>query len=122
MRSETLVDKDLVVEIDDQDQVLEVRWRGTSMDREPGRFLMPLFKDMVDRCRGVQKKLVLDLARMDYMNSSTFAPIVKMLDEAVRAGVGVQLLYDSSRRWQVLSFSALKVFETADGRVQIRAK
>jgi hypothetical protein len=54
---------------------------------------------------------------MEYMNSSTFTPVVKMLEQATRGVQKVRLEYSGARKWQALSFSALKSFETSDGRV-----
>ena len=56
------------------------------------------------------------------MNSSTFTPIVKALDESRRLAVPVTLEYSLARKWQALSFSALRTFETLDGRIKVRGK
>jgi hypothetical protein len=66
--------------------------------------------------------LVLDFSRLEYMNSSTFTPVVKALDESRRLDVRVLLEYSLERKWQALSFSALRTFETLDGRITVRGK
>jgi hypothetical protein len=45
--------------------------------------------------------------------------VVKTVDEARRAGVPIALEYSLARKWQALSFSALRTFETSDGRVSV---
>jgi hypothetical protein len=47
---------------------------------------------------------------------------VKALDEAQRAGVPLVLEYSLARKWQALSFSALRTFETQDGRISIHGR
>ena len=74
---------------------------------------------LVEDCRRSAEKLCLDFSALEYMNSSTFTPIVKTIDEARRAGVGIALEYSQAKKWQALSFSALRTFETADGRIAV---
>jgi hypothetical protein len=101
---------------------LRLAWRGRSADREPGRFLVPVLADALERARGEGRPLVLDFAGLEYMNSSTFTPVVKCLDDSRRLGVPVILEYSLARKWQSLSFSALRTFETLDGRIKVRGK
>jgi hypothetical protein len=98
---------------------LRLIWRGRSADREPGKFLLPVLSALVEDCRRSAEKLCLDFSALEYMNSSTFTPIVKTIDEARRAGVGIALEYSQAKKWQALSFSALRTFETADGRIAV---
>ena len=69
-----------------------------------------------------RRTVQLDFADIEYMNSSTFSPLVKMLDEATRRGIPVQVFFSQAQRWQALSFSALKAFETKDGKIIIRGR
>ena len=59
-------------------------------------------------------------AFLEYMNSSTITPVIKVLERAKRGTMNVTVLFDASRKWQDLSFSALKIFETEDKRVVIK--
>jgi hypothetical protein len=115
-------DRDLAIEVQESADEVRLVWSGRSTDREPGRFLMPIFDKLLERVRGGPKRIAMDFSRVDYMNSSTFAPIVKLLDAARRSGASVVLEYTPSRNWQALSFSALRTFETPDGRIAVRTK
>lgn len=114
-----LTEKDLAIEVSESGEEVRLTWRGKSNDREPGRYLMPMLANALTHSSQAQKRLALDFTGLDYMNSSTFAPIVKMLDEAARLHGRVVLEFSQSRKWQAMSFSALKAFETPDGRVQL---
>jgi hypothetical protein len=112
----------LALELADGEGGLVMVWRGRSEHREPGRFLVPILQDALTRARETGKQLVLDFTRVEYMNSSTFTPIVKLLDQARRSGVRIALEYSLERKWQGLSFSALRTFETKDGRISVNGR
>ncbi|HEX9305996.1 MAG TPA: hypothetical protein VF894_00805 [Anaeromyxobacter sp.] len=113
---------ELTLELSRDAGELRLAWRGKSADREPGRFLMPVLAEALDRAKAEGLALALDFTGLDYMNSSTFTPVVKALDESRRLAVPVILEYSLTRKWQALSFSALRTFETLDGRIKVRGK
>jgi hypothetical protein len=113
---------DLSLELADAPGELRLTWRGKSADREPSRFLVPVLTAALERARDAGLPLVLDFRELDYMNSSTFTPLVKALDESRRLSVPIVLEYALARRWQALSFSALRTFETLDGRIKVHGK
>jgi hypothetical protein len=115
-------DKNLSISVSDTAEEIRLRWQGKSNDREPGRFVVPILQDALSRAKEANKAIAIDFAEMEYMNSSTFTPLVKMLDEANRGGLRVRVEYSQTRKWQTLSFSALKAFETPDGRIAFCAK
>lgn len=112
----------LSVEVLEDPSEVRVTFRGRSAAREPGQFLIPILKDALQRAADGKRPLVLDFATIDYMNSSTFTPLVKLLDEAARGGHKVLVEYSKDKKWQSLSFAALRAFETPDGRVSFRGK
>ncbi len=116
------VQGDLTLELRESSGELRLAWRGKSADREPGRFLVPVLSEALERARNRGVPLVMDFCALDYMNSSTFTPVVKALDESRRLAVPVVLEYSLSRKWQALSFSALRTFETLDGRIKVHGK
>ena len=122
MATETHTDKNLTVEVTDGEAEVVLCWKGKSHDREPGRFLMPLLTAALQKCNTPLKRLKLDFTALDYMNSSTVSPLVKFLDVAAKGTCPVVIEYAKDRKWQELSFSALKAFETPDGRISIRAR
>lgn len=113
---------ELSLELAQTARELRLTWRGKSSDREPSRFLVPVLSDALKRARDARLPLVMDFSPLEYMNSSTFTPVVKALDESRRLAVPVVLEYSLGRKWQALSFSALRTFETLDGRIKINGK
>lgn len=115
-------DRDLTIDVVESPGELRLVWKGRSTDREPARVLRPVFDAVLEKVRGDHLRLVMDFTGVDYMNSSTFTPIVKLLNEAKRTGVSFSLEYSAARKWQELSFSALRAFETPDGLISVRSK
>ena len=122
MPVETFVDKSLTLGVENAADVVRVVWSGKSNSREPERFLAPILQGALQMAGAGARKVVLDFTGLEYMNSSTFSPLVKMLGDAATGGHRVEVEFSQSRKWQALSFSALKAFETADGRIVIRGK
>ena len=89
--------------------------------RKPADFLAPILADVLKHGTESGRRIVLDFRTLQYMNSSTITPVIRVL-ERIRRGQGrLSVLYLQSLRWQHLSFSALKLFETPDGRIEIKA-
>jgi hypothetical protein len=119
---ETFTDNTLTLELAESPERVVLAWKGKSNDREPARFLVPVLEKALSRGEGGKREVVLDFSALDYMNSSTFSPLVKLLDQAAKGGHRVSLVYSQARKWQALSFSALKAFETGDGRVRVHGR
>jgi hypothetical protein len=122
MATETVKEQALTIEITDASDAITMVWKGRSTDRDPARFLLPLLRGTLERAGNGQKQVVIDFASLDYMNSSTFSPLVRVLDEASRGQHRLRLEYSQDKKWQTLSFSALKAFTTHDGRISLRGK
>jgi anti-anti-sigma factor len=112
----------LAIDVDERGDALVLAWRGRSDAREPGAFIVPVLHAALERARAGNLRLVLDSSAVEYMNSSTFTPIVKLVAQARSAGVRLVLEYAAARAWQALSFSALRTFETRDGRITVSGK
>ncbi len=112
-------EQQLKLEILDVGAEIEVRWLGKSVERNPSQFLIPKLSDVMKRGTDEDKVVVWDFRQLEYMNSSTITPVIKTL-EMVKKGSGrVRLVYNKAKKWQDLSFSALRIFETKDGRIQV---
>ena len=118
--AERFVSDQLEIEVKEDSESIDVIWTGKSIDRDPGKFITPILTGVLNRSVDRQKEVVLDFRKLRYMNSSTITPVIKILERAKRGNVRVRVFYDSNRKWQDLSFSALAIFQTRDGRVTVR--
>jgi hypothetical protein len=102
---------------------ITIRFIGRSNERNPSKFIYPILSDAFDQSTTDRKDIILDFMDLEYMNSSTITPILKILDKVKREGTyQLTIMYNQSLKWQDLSFSALKIFETKDKKITIIAK
>ncbi|SEO80046.1 hypothetical protein [Aquisalimonas asiatica] len=98
---------------------LTLRFQGKSIVRSANDALLPVILDTMERAAKQSLRLVLDFRGLTYMNSSSFAPIIKVLEKARMGEDHVTIIYSSEQKWQEVSFSALTIFQTQDGRITI---
>lgn len=110
----------LSIEWKDSEDAVRLVWTGKSSDRTPGKFILPILNEALEKAG--KKTIAVNFVDLEYMNSSTVSPLVKMLASAKNANQTVTLEYNKGLKWQELSFTALRVFETADKRIQILGK
>ena len=102
------------------DTSITIRFIGKSNERNPSKFISPILSDVLHQSDSGNKEIVLDFNELEYMNSSTITPILKILDKATREkNYRITITYRQSLKWQDLSFSALKIFELKDNKIKI---
>ncbi|MCC5810767.1 MAG: hypothetical protein JJU06_10375 [Ectothiorhodospiraceae bacterium] len=92
---------------------------GKSIIREANETLLPVFVEGLREADEAGFRLVLDFRPVTYMNSSSFAPVIKVLQKARLSTVQVSVIFSSEQKWQEVSFAAMTVFKTPDGRITI---
>ncbi len=107
------------LELLEEEDVLRLRWFGKSTAREPGQPLLNMLQRSLELAASTGKTLVLDFRDIEFMNSSSITPIIRVLARAQRGTAKVRILYRKDRKWQALSFGALEVFRTHDSRIAI---
>ncbi|MFW6147246.1 MAG: hypothetical protein ACOC6B_02525 [Thermodesulfobacteriota bacterium] len=118
---ETFVSNLLKIELKENKESITISWSGKSIDREPGKFITPILVNAIRRSSGLNnKKIIVDFRKLAYMNSSSITPVIKILERAKRGMTQIEVMYKKSLKWQDLSFSALEIFRTKDGRVEIK--
>jgi hypothetical protein len=120
MTTEVFREEGLVLNVCHEAATERVVWSGKSTARDPAKFILRVLLDAAARSTESGALLILDFRDVSYMNSSTITPIIRMLDRAKRAETRVSVVYRKELHWQELSFSALRVFQTQDGRIEVR--
>jgi hypothetical protein len=110
----------LQIELIENTNSITLVWTGKSTHRKPSEFISPILAETIRRSNASKKRIIMDFRRLEYMNSSTITPIIKILERAKRGATEITLLYNKSLKWQDLSFSALEIFETQDSKVEIK--
>lgn len=106
--TKTYEENRLKLEVKYGESEITINWLGESKDREPTKFLTPIFDAIYTR--NTSKPLIMNFTKFEYMNSSTVTPIVKQLERAKKENRKVTIQYKKGLKWQELSFAALKVF------------
>jgi hypothetical protein len=120
MNSKVFSNKELQLEVRHEADGVKILWTGKSTARDPVAFIGPVLSEALARATDAGKQLVLDFRALEYMNSSTITPVIRILHEAKKGRGSVVVLYQRSAKWQELSFSALAIFKTDDARIDIR--
>jgi hypothetical protein len=110
----------LKITLQENDKQIDVMWNGKSVDRDPSTFLTPILLNVLESSTRGEKAIQMDFRELEYLNSSTITPIIKILERAKRGNNYLTIVYKKSLKWQDLSFSALEIFQTQDGRVAIK--
>ena len=118
-KTETYQNDSLVISVTEENDHIHMHWAGKSIDRKPSLFLTPLLINILKRSIEMDKRMIMDFCDIEYMNSSTITPIIKILERAKRSKIGVTVEYLSALKWQELIFSALEIFQTKDERILI---
>ncbi len=93
--------------------------QGKSIIRDANESLLPVFIDGLGLADKSGYRLVIDFTSVTYMNSSSFAPVIKILEKARMTSSRLTVRYQKSQKWQEISFTAMTIFDTGDGRVSI---
>jgi hypothetical protein len=122
-RSEKYTSKLLTLEKIEDEPSITIRFIGRSNERNPSKFIFPILSDALDESSVSNKEYILDFMQLEYMNSSTITPILKILNKVKEErNYQITIVYKQSLKWQELSFSALKIFETRDKKIRIYGK
>lgn len=100
---------------------VELWFCGRSNARQPIDLLGPFFGQWLDRAAQAGAELVLRFEELEYMNSSTISAIIHLIQGAKSRGVRLELSYAPAKKWQKLSFDALRVFQKQDENLKLTA-
>ena len=110
----------LKIHLTNSNDSIHIGLTGKSVERDPSQIITPILLDALKHTGVENRHIILNFCQLEYMNSSTITPIIKILERAKRGNNRLTVLYNSSLKWQSLSFSALKIFETGDKRIEIK--
>ncbi len=112
----------LSIDVKETGKTLTLTFHGKSIERTPGEFLVPIFKECIEEPSLKTHNIEFDMRDLEYINSSTITIFARLLENAKNEVKKLSILYKSSVRWQRLCFEALKIFETQTKNIQIIGK
>jgi hypothetical protein len=102
------------------ERTIRLVWSGRSTARNPSEVLNPYLEKVAETAKGLGVDVEMHLQRLEYLNSSTIAALIRALRILRRQKTKTVLIYDGELGWQQRSFEALSVFQGSDGLVEIR--
>jgi anti-anti-sigma regulatory factor len=111
---------ELTIESVERDNQLVLRWLGRSEAKEPSLTLQPLMEEVIGALEGT-RSVEFDFRALEYMNSSTIRPILKLLQTASTRSGDVHVRYDAGKTWQRMSFLAIGVALASLSNVKVTA-
>lgn len=112
----------LKIEVEENKSEIHIKFLGKSAERDPSGFITPILLEAMQNSKKFDKMIVMDFQELEYMNSSTITPVIKILENSGSISSSISILYKKSKKWQELCFSALRIFETKDQRIVITGK
>jgi len=107
-----------VLKMDDKN-LIELLWKGKSVDLAPDTYLLPFFEDVIKELKSLNYSVVINFFHLVYMNSSTMNSIIFFIKKLLEEKIKAKVIYNRDLKWQSLNFSTLDVFVTKDGLFQI---
>lgn len=110
------------VNLDKNRRVLEVVWKGSSDDRQPGRALDPFFSQLLTSAAQQKLEVEMHFQGVEYFNSATIGTIVQLIKDARALSTRLSVIYNPQHRWQDTSFRAMRAFEKEDGLILFKPR
>jgi hypothetical protein len=117
---ETYRSNKLSIDVEENNSTIDIKFSGKSTEREPENFIAPILVESIQNSEKFNKNIIINFSSLEFMNSSTITPLIKILETAKDNSTSLSIIYKKSKKWQELSFSALKIFETKDHRIEIK--
>jgi hypothetical protein len=95
-------------------------WHGVCNERDPRAWLDPFLTTAIAEA-GRAGRIELHFEELEYGNSSMLASIIDFTQNALARGLQLIFVFTPTRRWQKLSFEALRVFDDGGGRLILRS-
>lgn len=97
-----------------------IEWLGVSNARDPGLTLTP-YLDQITKELDC-KEVSIDFSRLEYINSSTVPPIIRLIKDLNKKAVKTLIYYNKSLKWQQESFKALATLSKILKYVSVEAR
>lgn len=107
------------VKIDENMNLMRLIWSGESDDISPSKVLSPYLSKIAEEVGN--RKIVIELYDLDFINSSTVPPIVQFIKQCSKMNLEILILYSNSKEWQRYSFKSFETFKIIYKNLQINA-
>ncbi len=117
MKSELYEGSLRVVFEEGSDSSLLLIWQGRSEERDPADFLNPFLSSIVEKVGN--NRLICDFRALEYMNSSTIPPVIRMIKKLHLDGKTVKIVFRRDSLWQNATFRAMRAITDTMQTIEI---
>lgn len=110
---------ELKVVVEEAARPIEMKFFGESDSANVSKELRELFSSYEDLA--AQHGLLLDFRELEYMNSSSFPPIVELIRGLHTRKAPVTVLYSQSKAWQRTPFTAISSIASVYDNLTVKA-
>jgi hypothetical protein len=104
--NEHFVFEDLSIHVTYDGEMATIAWRGMSEIPDPELSVGPFLRRLLGSLHG--KKVTVDFRELDYMNSATLQPVLKLVKELNQRSIDTTVTYNSTMEWQRITFRCIK--------------
>jgi hypothetical protein len=103
-------------------KVIELVWKGKSVDLKPDVFLLPYYDKVINEAKNTDCSVDINFYHLIYMNSSTINSIIYFIKKLIAENIHSKVIYNKNLKWQELNFSTLKIFVSENGLSDIEER
>ncbi|MCP4599874.1 MAG: hypothetical protein GY847_04915 [Proteobacteria bacterium] len=97
-----------------------IEWTGMSNARAPASIINPFVDNLIDEFKN--KETTIDFRKLEYMNSSTVTPIIRLMKMFDDNSIKTLVIYDRSSKWQQASFKALDTLARMLNYIEVKGQ
>lgn len=97
---------ELTIRVSHEGDASQIVWTGVSEIQDPESTLGPFLRGLIPKL--VNRKVVIDFRKLEYLNSATMQPLFQVLKELNAKQIQTTLLYDPEVEWQRLGFRSIQ--------------
>lgn len=94
-----------------------VRWQGVSESPDPEKIVGPFLGDLIAQID--KRKFVMDFTALEYMNSATLQPLLRVLRKLNEHEIETEVIYNPELEWQRINFRSIRTVTLALPHINI---
>lgn len=97
-----------------------VSWQGSSEVQDPENSVGKFLRGLIPQLSG--HKLIMNFLALEYMNSATVQPLLRMLRALNENQIPTEIVYDAAIDWQRVSFRLIKTVSATLSYIRVMEK
>ena len=114
----TLTLDELQIRFSTENERPVISWHGSSELQDPSDSIGGFLHSLIPAIRG--KRVTMDFRLLEYMNSATLQPLLRIMREYNVSDVFTEILYDANVEWQRILFRSVAAISTTLANVSVR--